>query len=136
MRKIISIIICTVVFIGCIPIGALAFAGEISTYNNATLQTNTFFTINNSGIATVTTDYTGYKSITRGATINIKIQKRFLFIFWSDVVSWTDEATGYYYSNTHSTAVDKGDYRALVEYTIYDVDGSSDIITENLERSY
>ena len=136
MKKTILTIICTFILLGSVPLTALAFGEKISTFNNNVTQTNTSFNINSQGLATVTTDYTGYKSITTGATIKIKIQKRFLLVFWNDVASWTDEATGYHYSNTHSTTVESGYYRAQVEYTIRGTGGSPDVITEELERSY
>ena len=135
MKKILSAIICVVVLIGCIPINTFA-VGEISPYYNNTQRTTTNFTISDSGVAKVRISYNGYKDTTTGATIKTKIQKSFLFFFWSDVTSWTDEASGYYYSTTHSTSVDSGTYRAIVEYTIRGTGGSADVITEQLEYSY
>ena len=135
MKKILSAIVCVIVLIGCIPISV--FASEaITPYYNNHLQRNTAFEINESGVANVTVSYVGTKGETTGATIKTKIQKRFLLVFWNDVASWTDEATGYYYSNTHSTTVESGYYRAQVEYTIRGTGGSPDVITDELEYSY
>ena len=136
MKKTVLTIICVFILLGSVPLTALAFNEKSSTFNNNVTHTNTAFNINAQGVATVTTDYTGYKSVTTGATIKTKIQKRFLLVFWNDVATWTDTATGYYYSNTHSTTVEKGYYRAQVEYTIYGTGGSPDVITDELERSY
>ena len=122
--------------IGCIPISAFASNFGMTPYYNNVQRTSTTFDINESGVATVKTFMNGYPDTTTGATIKIKIQKRFLLFFWSDVASWTEEATAHYYSNTHSVTVEKGDYRAQVEYTIYGTGGSPDVITDELERSY
>ena len=99
-------------------------------------KTDTDFNIDENGIARVSVYFNGYNDKTTGATIKIKIQKRFLLVFWNDVASWTDEATGYYYTNTHSTTVEKGYYRAQVENTIRGTGGTPDVITDELEYSY
>lgn len=135
MKKILSAIVCVIVLIGCIPLSVFASEAITPYYNNVVRQ-STLFDIDENGIATVKASYVGQSGVTTGATIKTKIQKRFLLVFWSDVASWTDEATGHYYSNTHSTTVESGYYRAQVEYTIRGTGGDSDVITDELEYSY
>ena len=135
MKKILSIIICTVVFMGCVPI--CSFAGEdVVPYSNNTLHTYFAFNIDDNGKASVFAEYVGYTGITTGATIKTKIEKRFLLVFWNEVASWTDEVVGEYYSNTHSTTVKKGTYRATVEYTIRGTGGEPDVIVDEYEYTY
>ena len=136
MKKLLTLIVCCIIVSSCFPLSVSAQNDVATPFYNNILSRNTRFDIDSSGNAIVVTSYDGQKGITTGATIKIKIQKRFLLVFWNDVASWTDEATGYYYSNTHSTTVESGYYRAQVEYTIYGTGGSPDVITDELERSY
>lgn len=136
MKKILLAIICLIVSVGCIPTNTLAAESGITPYYNNTMNTLTDFYISENGVATVHISFNGYGGETTGATINTKIEKRFLLVFWSDVASWTDEVSGYYYTNEHSINVKKGTYRATVEYTIRGTGGEPDVIVDELEYTY
>lgn len=130
---------CVITILSCIYTTAFA-SGEnkISTYANNTLRTNTQFSIDDNGLATVVVSYVGYEGITSGGIVNIKIQKRFLFAFWQDVEggSWTDYSSGVSYTNSHSISVKSGTYRVQVEYQISGFGGDTDVITEEIEAEY
>ena len=136
MKRIWLIIICLIVIIGCIPTNALAAESGITPYYNNTMNTLTDFYISEKGVATVYISFNGYVRETTGATIKTTIEKRFLLVFWNEVASWTDEVVGDYYSNTHSTTVKKGTYRATVEYTIRGTGGEPDVIVDEYEYTY
>lgn len=135
MKKILSIIVCMVVLVGCVPIHSFA-TEKVVPYDNNTLSTYSVFNIDDNGTASIFAEYVGYIGITTGATIKTKIEKRFLLVFWNEVASWTDEVVGDYYSNTHSTTVKKGTYRATVEYTIRGTGGEPDVIVDEYEYTY
>ena len=104
-----------------------------ATRNNNTNNTYEYFNIS-SGEATVYARYVGYQNITTGAQIDIKIQRKVLFT-WVDVNNgqpnntWTDYVTGYQESVTHSLQLPgRGNYRALITYTVYGYGGSPDVI--------
>ena len=135
MKKIFSFVIFLVVVFECLQMNI--FASEyIVPYSNNTKTTNTAFYIDESGTAKVEISFVGYVGETNGATIKTKIEKRFLLVFWNDVASWTDEVSGYYYANEHTTTVKKGTYRATVEYTIRGTGGDPDVITDQIEQTY
>lgn len=134
MKKSFINFICFIVILSCFYTVAFASDDGISPYFNNVVRTSTDLYIEND-IATVMVSYSGYSGVTTNAVITTKIQKRFLLVFWQDVegASWTDYATGVYYSNTHSISVKSGTYRAQVEYTIYGSGGAADVITDEIE---
>ena len=91
----------------------------------------TFATENNVGYIGVT--YYGYDSFVR-ADLNVKVQKRFLLVFWNDVYEWNASSTvidGEFY---HEFAVEKsGKYRANFTLLITGNDGTVDTVTTTIE---
>lgn len=136
MKKILINLVCFLLIFCCMNTPASAAEhNEIFPRANNFSSTFTDFTINNNGTATVVVKYMGIDGVTSGAKITVKIQKRFLLVFWNDVdgASWVDNASGVYYSNSHSISVKSGYYRAQVEYTIYGSGGAADVVTEQIE---
>ena len=136
MKKLLLYLTCFILILGCLNTTVFA-AGGMSTYANNLASTKTQFSINSNGVATVRVGYSGYEGITTNAVIKTKIQKSFLFFFWQDVegASWTDNATGSSYLNTHSITVSSGTYKVVVEYKVYGSGGSADTITDELEAT-
>ena len=77
--------------------------------------------------------YEGYDSFVR-ADITVKLEKRFLLVFWNDVDEWSASSTdvdGYFY---HLFSLNgNGTYRATITLTITGSDGTADIITDEIE---
>ena len=139
MKKIINYFFCFITIFSCLCSSVFATEGVgISTYANNTSSASTNFTIDSNGVANVRVSYYGIDNVTTHAVITIKIQKRFLLVFWQDVdgASWTDYATGEYYINSHSVSVKSGTYRVQVEYVIYGSGGEADTITDTIEATY
>ena len=141
MKKFFSLAVSIVVLFVSLSFPAYASQTSVSKVEprlNNTLTTSTDFYIEN-GVATVTLSYTGYQGVTTGATIETKLQKRFLLVFWKDVDIgvdgnvWVDEATGVSYRNSHSVSVPSGTYRVQVEYEIRGTGGAADVITKEIE---
>ncbi len=86
------------------------------------------------GIATIQAQYIGFEGITLCATINIKLQKKYLFL-WYDVENgepnntWTDIVYGHNNTVSRSISVNSGTYRAEIVYIIEDSGGRSETIT-------
>ena len=134
MKKAISLIMCIVIVLSTLGICAFAETKNSPRFTNVG-EINTVFNIDSNGNARVTVSYDGYSAMTH-ATIKIKIQKQFLFFFWTDVIEWTDESTERYYAKTFTTPVDGGTYKAIVEYTIRGTAGEPDVITDEIQRTY
>ena len=135
MKKIVTLLVCTLMLLSILPLSALADEGITPYYNNIALK-DTHFEIDSNGTAAVRATFRGDRNVITSATVKIKIQKKFLFFFWTDVIEWTDETTENNYTVVHSTTVDSGTYNAIVEYTIRGVGGESDIIKDEIERTH
>ena len=135
MKKIISLVICMVIVFSSLGISSLA-SSEITPYYNNVADVETQFNIDSNGTARVIVFYDGDPDTITGATIKIKIQKQFLFFFWTDVVEWIDESNDSYHMFVHSIQVDSGTYKATIEYTIRGTGGEPDVITDTIERSH
>ena len=92
-----------------------------------------FSILDNVGYIDVT--YYGYDSFVR-ADLNLKVQKRFLLVFWNDVYEWNASSTeknGYFY---HEFDIEKsGTYRANFTLTVTGNDGTTDTVTFEIEDS-
>lgn len=115
---------------------AVVIAGDASLYNNNTGMMNSGFAITETGEAIVAVNYEGYTGVTTGATITIKIEKRTLLFFWTDVVNDTITVVGdRYLDEFYYQLEDKGTYRCTVVYTISGTGGADDVLTfEDTEK--
>ena len=90
-----------------------------------------FAAVDNKGYIDVT--YYGYDSFVR-ADLNVKIQKRFLLVFWNDVYEWNASSStlnGHFY---HEFDIEKsGMYRAQFTLLITGNDGTVDTIPLTIE---
>ena len=90
-----------------------------------------FTALDNKGYLDVT--YYGYESFVR-ADLNVKIQKRFLLVFWNDVYEWNASSTevdGHFY---HEFDIEKsGTYRAQFTLLVTGTDGTVDTVTSTIE---
>ena len=93
-----------------------------------------FSATSNGGYATVT--YDGYSSFVR-ADVTIKVQKRFLLVFWTDVGEWSSTSTDKNGMFVHTFTLDgSGTYRASFTLVITGNDGTVDTITDTIESKY
>ena len=145
MKRVFLAILCCVLLIGSIPVASFAAmgGGEIAVplYNN-TLMVNSRFSINSSGVATVTIMYVGKAGVTTGATIVTKVEKQNANGSWSivDIDTeddvWVDVTTTISLSTTHTVTVPRGTYRAVINYTISGTGGAADTVEDIIEYTY
>ena len=92
----------------------------------------TFGVVNN--IAEVTVDYIGRADNFSRAEVSVKVEKKFLLLFWKDVAEWTSSSTdvnGFIVGTC--TADGSGTYRATITLTIYGKNGVNDVIEDVIE---
>ena len=90
-----------------------------------------FAIIDNVGHIGVT--YYGYDSFVR-ADLNLKVQKRFLLVFWKDYYEWNASSTVIDGDFIHEFNIeDSGKYRANFTLTVTGNDGTTDVITFEIE---
>jgi hypothetical protein len=81
----------------------------------------------------VSVSYDGYNSFVR-ADVTVKVEKRFLLVFWNDVDEWSASSTNPYGVFYHLFTLNgNGTYRATVTLTITGSDGTVDTITDEIE---
>ena len=113
---------------------AFAAEGEITPRLSHTNSGSfTFAATNDIGYIGVT--YYGYDSFVR-ADLNVKVQKRFLLVFWNDVYEWNASSTemngifGHEFNITNGS----GMYRAQFTLLVTGNDGTVDTITSTIEN--
>ena len=80
--------------------------------------------------------YYGYDSFVR-ADLTVKIEERFLLIFWNEVSSWSASSTalnGVFYNTLPLKG--SGTYRAIFTLRITGNDGTVDTVEQVIESSY
>lgn len=116
---------------GILPLYVFA-QEEVSPYLLNTYNCACFFGAYD-GEASASVTYQGKSSTFSHAVITVKIQKRFLGIFWSNVDEWTKTSytvNGYV---EDTTPLEKtGTYRAVFTVKIYGNDGSVDTIEDTI----
>ena len=95
------------------------------------------------GMADVGITYFGNASTFTQAQVTVKIQKRFLGIFWSTVdiglpdnewVAYNNNVSGSFYNTFPVDGT--GTYRAKITLEVFGLTGVSDVIEETLEYKY
>ena len=86
------------------------------------------------GYAVVT--YYGNDSFVR-ANVTIKVEKRFLWAFWSEVSEWSSSSTQTNGNFLHTFELNgSGTYRATITLVVTGSDGTVDTITDTIESKY
>ena len=128
--------------------GIIASAAEITDDNIMPYYTNCnkcslSFTVSDPGEAHVGITYNAKSDVFSEARVTVKIQKKFLGLFWKTVDigltnnEWTDSSTninGYFYNSFDVDGT--GTYRAIFTVQIIGTDGSVDLIEETIESKY
>ena len=94
------------------------------------------FTIDN-GDSWIDVRYTANADTFKEARLNVKIQKRFLGVFWNTVDEWNGlhfSANGHF---SHLCILEEtGTYRAVFTLEIYGKDGTVDVIEDTITSTY
>ena len=81
--------------------------------------------------------YDGYSDSFARADIHVKLQKKFLLVFWTDVDEWSVSSTEYEDDLSHSFTLNgTGTYKATLTFTATGTDGTVDTYTDTIESKY
>ena len=135
MRRFLRALVCGIVILSCLSTTVMAAeTGIMPCYNNAVNVDSNFNIYGN--VAEVNLSYDGYSGITTGAKVTTVLQKRSLWVFWSDVTEWVDASSASSDVFTHTYSVSSGKtYRVQITYEISGSGGATDVITEEIEAS-
>ena len=86
----------------------------------------------------ISAEYTGYSVSFLGARLTVKVEKRFLLVFWNEVGTWTSETStdlnGLFY---HVMPLNgSGKYRATFTLEVLGKDGTLDVVDMVIESDY
>ena len=81
--------------------------------------------------------YESYSNTFSQARISVKLQKRFLLLFWTDVDEWSSSSNQDSGILSHVFTLDgAGTYRATFTFEVIGTDGTVDTVTKEIESSY
>ena len=133
----------TKTFIAIFLIAVMGMTNITAFASNESLSPRLSHTSNGSFSFAATSDggyvdvsYYGYDSFVR-ADLTVKIEKRFLLVFWNEVSSWSASSTelnGEFYNTLPLDG--SGTYRATFTLLITGNDGTVDTITDVIKDSY
>lgn len=126
----------------CLPVSAAQPENIMPCYNNI-LETASRFSIDSSGMSSVTASYLGYSGVTESVTITIKIQKRTLGFVWTkvdigepnnEIIITSTKLMGDYHYDIQLNST--GNYRAVITYIVSGNGGSDDTIEDICTAEY
>ena len=132
-KKLLLVVLSIFMLLTSIPV----FATNEVTPRYSNLQEKQIGFMAASSVGYVNVIYTGNPSTFSYAKLTVKVEKRFLLVFWNDVTEWTttsSDVNGNLYNVLPLNG--SGKYRATFTLEIYGLNGSVDTITETLESSY
>ena len=133
MKKAIGFILLSVVLFSALTSSVFADSAIMPRYNNISACSSLFDIIDNT--AYISINYMGAKGICTGATINIKLQKRVLLLFWSTENEWITTTYVPSFDEIYTYPVASGTYRVTIEFTIRGSAGPDDVISQTHEKS-
>lgn len=112
-----------------------AFATEINPrLTNISTAAMTFGVYNNT--AEVVVDYFGRADNFLRAEVTVKVEKKFLLLFWKDVTEWSGSSTDVNGVIAGTFPADgDGKYRATITLTVYGKNGVNDVIEDVIETT-
>ena len=82
-------------------------------------------------------DYTGYSESFLCAKLTVKVEKRFLLVFWNEVGTWSSTSTELYGYFSHVMPLNgSGKYRATFTLEVLGKDGTLDVVEGTIESDY
>ena len=141
MKKIIKTFLTTLLIIVLFSNNTTVYA-EASEASNVTPRWSNANSISTNFVASssggkVSINYIGYSDSFSRAEVNVKLQKRFLLLFWSDVDEWNTNSTEYSDILTHTFSLNgTGTYKAIFTVKIIGIDGTVDTYTNEIESKY
>ena len=143
-KSLLTILVSAAILVsGVVAVSADNGTNEIMPRWNVTTNKTFSFNVTDTNKANVSIVYNTNSSNFQKANLTVKIEKRFLLLFWSTVDigytnnEWTASSTnpnGYFY-NTF-TVNGTGMYRAHITLEIIGKNGQKDVIEETIEYEY
>lgn len=136
MKSVFLILLSILMCVTSLPIYAIDTKNELNPRLSHMDKASFSFSVDRSG-GYAKADYIGYSASFLQAKITIKVQKRFLWVFWNDVGEWSATSTSLDDVFYHEFSLNgSGTYRAEFTLEVTGTDGTVDVVTDTLESSY
>ena len=132
LKKFLGVVICVSLMLSFMSIPVKA--AEVEPRYNVTSNIGVNFDIKNN-LATAQVSYVGRINQVKEAKVTTKLEKQFLWVFWTYETEWTDVSTKEDDLFTHTYGVSSGTYRITVTFEITGTDGTTDTFTDQREAS-
>ena len=134
-KKFLLVLLSILMLLTSIPVYAESEYQVMPRYANTNSSKFDFVASSSGAYANVS--YTGNSSTFSYARLTVKVEKSFLWVFWSTVDEWTATSSDVMGSFYHVFSVSgSGNYRATFTLEVYGTNGSVDTLTETIESSY
>ena len=137
MRKITKTLFITLLtLIMCFNATSIGASAAVQPRLSAIISFDLSFSTTDTG-GTVVVKYDGYDANFEKIDVSVKLQKRFLLVFWSDVDEWNVSSTNPNALLTHVFTLNgTGTYKATFTINATSKDGNVDNIVETIESKY
>ena len=139
-KTLLIVFLATIMCFTSIPI--TAFATENDTQSTIMPRWSNLSNVNFSFDATssggyVNVSYIGASNSFSKADVHVKLQKKFLLVFWTDVDEWSASSTNYEDVLYHCFTLNgTGTYKATLTFTVTGTDGTVDTYNTEIESKY
>lgn len=136
------LVICLAIIMCFSNVPVTAFANESETNNGISPRWSNLESVNFTFSATssgghVDVSYSCYSDSFARADIHVKLQKKFLLVFWTDVDEWSMSSTELMESYYHCFTLNgTGTYKATLTFTVTGTDGTVDTYNTEIESKY
>lgn len=143
-KTLLTLLVSTAILVsGIVAVSANGETTEIMPRWNVATSKTFSFNVTDTNKANISIVYNADSSNFQKANLTVKVEKRFLLLFWTTVDigytnnEWTASSTNAsgYFSNTF-TVSGKGMYRAHITLEITGKNGQKDVIEETIEYEY
>ena len=136
-KRIITLILTAILLMSAVSVPTSATNVVTPRLNNTLVTTANFVIDDADAMGNITTSYIGISGVTTSATINVRLQKKTLVLFWTELYEWNHPCTGSSGSfNLGVRLEETGTYRILVTFTVYGTGGEPDVIEGEATDKY
>ena len=136
IKSIMLVLLSMLICVGSIPVYAAEEHNQVTPRLSHMADASFAFDATSSG-GYITVTYTGYEASFVSAKLTVKVEDRFLWVFWSEVGTWTTTSTDIDGFLSYVMPLNAaGTYRATFTLEVTGKDGTVDIITDTIESAY
>ena len=136
VKKLFLVTLSLLMCLASIPVYATSAENQVMPRLSHMDDASFAFTATSSG-GYISVEYTGYEASFVSAKLTVKVEDRYLWVFWSEVGTWTTTSTDIDGFLCYTMPLNNpGTYRAIFTLEVTGKDGTVDVITDTIESAY